>query len=73
MVREEEMGCGSSSPTEVAEYNSEPGRALDLKAQSSSSSFDLGKLPKKNFTVGVPKRVGRRRERFCGFRPRGFS
>ena len=53
------MGCGSSSPAEVAENNADSGKGGGgLQAQSSSSSFDLGQLPKKTFTAGAPKRAG---------------
>lgn len=60
-----EMGCGSSSPSEVAEMDNTDapagggGSASKLHAQTSLSSFDLSQLPKKTFTANVPKRVGR--------------
>ena len=60
----EEMGCGSSSPSEVAEMDNTDaparggGNASDLRAQPSLSDFDLSQLPKKTFTAKVPKRVG---------------
>jgi len=55
------MGCGSSRPVEVtndvvSELGKGPAAGGKLQEQTASSSFDLSQLPKKTFTVGVPKR-----------------